>query len=132
METKSGLGDIAVMVVLILFAVILVDERWIRTAIAFVPAMLLAQRALGVRGRVGAASGPEKPFERRLDNEARGYIEELLKHFREFYASVHLLRKGQLSPEEASGWAAQLERELNALLAEITESARKQGGVGEA
>ena len=49
METKSGLGDIIVMVALILFAVILVDERWIRTAIAFVPAMLLAQRAVGVR-----------------------------------------------------------------------------------
>jgi len=123
METKSGLGDIIVMVALILFAVILVDERWIRTAIAFVPAMLLAQRAFGHRQKLPQGV-PAKPFERRLNNEVRGYIEELLRHFREFYASVHLLRKGQLSPEEASGWAAQLERELNALLAEITEAAR--------
>ena len=129
METKSGLGDIIVMVALILFAVILVDERWIRTAIAFVPAMLLAQRAVGVRVQQ-VPDVPKKPFERRLNNEVRGYIEELLKHFREFYASVHLLRKGQLSPEEASGWAAQLERELNALLADITEAARHESEVG--
>lgn len=125
MESKSGWGDVAVMVLLILFAVVLVDERWIRTAIAMVPALLLAQRAATARRRT-VAEAPSRTDERRVDHETRRHIEELLKHFREFYASVHLMEKGQLSPEEAKGWAAHLERELNALLAQVIEAARER------
>lgn len=123
MESKRGQGDIVVMVLLILFAVVLVDERWIRTGIALVPALLLAQRAAAARRPV-VTDAPTKTDERRVDHETRRHIEELLKHFREFYASVHLMEKGQLSPEEAKGWAAHLERELNTLLAQVIEAAR--------
>lgn len=125
MESKRGWGDVVLMVLLILFAVVLVDERWIRTGIALVPVLLLAQRATYARRHVHAEA-PRRTVERRIDNETRAHIEELLKHFREFYASVHLMEKGQLSPEEAKGWAAHLERELNSLLAQVIEAARRR------
>ena len=125
MESKRGWGDVVLMVLLILFAVVLVDERWIRTGITLVPVLLLAQRAAHSR-RHAVAEAPRGTVERRIDNETRAHIEELLKHFREFYASVHLMEKGQLSPEEAKGWAAHLERELNALLAQVIEAARRR------
>ena len=43
MESKRVWGDVVLMVLLILFAVVLVDERWIRTGITLVPVLLLAQ-----------------------------------------------------------------------------------------
>lgn len=118
---KGDTWNVMFLLALMAFAVILVEERWLRVAIALLPTMLLAQRAL----EGTPAAEPMTGFaERRRDDEVRSYIDELLKHFREFYTNVHMLAKGELSPEEAAGWATQLERELNSLLAEVTDAAR--------
>jgi hypothetical protein len=74
---------------------------------------------VGEEPRIGAA-------DRRDDGAVRGYIDDLLKHFREFYTTCHLMAGGQLEPEEAKDLAAGIERRLNALLAEITDAARER------
>jgi hypothetical protein len=124
---KGEAFSVFLMLLLLGFAVIIVDARWLRTAIAFVPALMLAQKILMPPAtqaqvpRVGAAQ------ERRQDEQVRVHVEELLKHFREFYTNVHMMGRGELSPEEAKGWAAQLERELNSLLARITDTSGAAG-----
>ena len=110
------------------FAMVLVDDRWVRVGLGLLPALLLAQRALsgaGVRSaevapRVGAA-------DHRANAVVRDYIDDLLKHFREFYTTCHLMAGGQLDPEEAKDLAAGIERRLNELLAEVTDAARGGG-----
>ena len=123
MEQQNDKTTVLLMLGILAFAVVLVDDRWVRVGLGLLPALLLAQRALmgsGVGGdshRVGAAN-------RRADEAVRGYIDELLKHFREFYTTCHLMAGGQLEPEEAKSLAGAIERRLNALLAEITEASR--------
>ncbi len=125
METQNGdAATVLFMLALLTFAVVLVDDRWLRTAVAFVPAMLIVQRALsasrkGEEGpRIGAA-------ERRNDVQVRSYIDELLKHFREFYSTCHLMANGLIQPEDAEKRAGRLEHDLNRLLADVTEAARE-------
>jgi len=120
---KSDTLTVVLEVAILTFAVVLVDERWLRAAIAFVPALLVAQRA--VHGSNAAA--PETPVgvgERRQDESVRGYIDQLLKHFREFYSTCHLMGSGQIDAADAMERANRLERQLNKLLAEVTEEAR--------
>jgi hypothetical protein len=112
------------MLTVMAFAIVLVDDRWVRVGLGLLPALLLAERALmgsgvGEEPRIGAA-------DRRDDGAVRGYIDDLLKHFREFYTTCHLMAGGQLEPEEAKDLAAGIERRLNALLAEITDAARER------
>ena len=115
---------VILLVVLVAFAVLIVDERWLRAAIAFVPTMLLAQRAVQAR----LATRTPAPFvgaaNRREDQDIRAHIDDLLKHFREFYTTCHLMAAGQLEPEEAKDLAGGIERRLNKLLAEVTDAAR--------
>ena len=118
---KSERFSVFLMVVLLAFAVVLVDERWLRTAMAILPALMLAQRALGMTAPVEA---PAEPDERRTDHEVRAYIDRLLKHFREFYTTCHLVGAHVLTAEAAAERANHLEKELNQLLAEITSVAR--------
>lgn len=122
--------SVFLMVVLLAFAVVLVDERLLRTAIAVLPALMLAQKALGVgRPREAAAEPPSvlTGQERRHDEEVRGYIEQLLKHFREFYTTCHLMGVNVLTIEAAEERANNLERDLNQLLARVTATARAHG-----
>jgi hypothetical protein len=112
------------MLTVMAFAIVLVDDRWVRVGLGLLPALLLAEWALmgsgvGEEPRIGAA-------DRRDDGAVRGYIDDLLKHFREFYTTCHLMAGGQLEPEEAKDLAAGIERRLNALLAEITDAARER------
>jgi hypothetical protein len=106
------------------FAVILVDDRWTRALLALLPMLLVAQRALtgtGVGdGATGAASRPRSTRQQ----DTKRYIEELLKHFKEFYATCHLMAGGQLDPSEAKDLAGGIEKRLNSLLAEVTDAAR--------
>lgn len=118
---KNEVFPVFLMVLLLAFAVILVDERWLRAGIAVLPALTLAQRAL--KGSAEAAR-PTEEAERRLDEETRTHTEQLLKHFREFYATCHLMGVGVLTPQAAEERATHLERDLNRLLALMTESAR--------
>ncbi len=118
---KGEMFSVFLMLFLLAFAVVLVDERWLRTAIACVQALMLAQKSL----LAPAESAPAKEVsDRRVDSEVRAHVDELLQHFREFYTSVHMMGRGELSPDEAKGWAVQLERELNSLLARVYETAK--------
>ena len=111
---------VILLVGLIAFAVLIVDERWLRAAIAFVPALLLAQRAMRVPGvpvNEEVLAGTEGGGS---DDDVRGHIEELLKLFREFYTTCHLMASGSLEPEAAREMAGGIERSLNTLLAQVT------------
>jgi hypothetical protein len=119
---KNEAFPVLLMVLLLAFAVILVDERWLRTGIAVLPALILAQRAL--RESPAATPALTGAAERRVDQQTRSHLDELLKHFREFYATCHLMGVGALSPQGAEERAARLERDLNRLLARMTETAR--------
>jgi len=132
---KNETLSVFLMVTLLAFAVVLVDERLLRTAIAVLPALMLAQKALGMQRKTeaeaAAAAAAEKPpvatgQERRQDELVRGYIEELLKYFREFYTMCHLMGS-VLTVEAAEERANNLERDLNQLLAKVTETARGRG-----
>ena len=121
--------SVFLMVVLLAFAVVLVDERLLRTAIAVLPALMLAQKALGTgRHREPVAEMPVHAGQnRRHDEEVRTYIEQLLKHFREFYTTCHLMSVNVLTVEAAEERANNLERDLNQLLAKVTATARARG-----
>lgn len=125
---KSERFSVFLMVGLLAFAVVLVDERWLRTGVAVLPALMLAQKALGV-GRP-----PETPVaaltsedDRRHDLEMRAHVEQLLKHFREFYTTCHLMSVNVLTIQAAEERANNLERDLNQLLGRITTTARERG-----
>ena len=124
MAQQNDKTTVFFMLTVMAFAIVLVDDRWVRVGLGLLPALLLAERALmgpgvGEEPRIGAA-------DRRDDGAVRGYIDDLLKHFREFYTTCHLMAGGQLEPEEAKDLAAGIERRLNALLAEITDAARER------
>jgi hypothetical protein len=123
---KGDVFSVFVMLFLLGFAVVLVDERWLRTAIAIVPALMLVQRSLAPTATAEHTS-PGHGEDRRVDAPVRAHVEELLGHIREFYTNVHMMGHGELSPEEAKGWTAQLERELNGLLARIMDTSRNAG-----
>jgi len=119
---KNESISVFLMVLLLAFAVILVDERWLRTAVAVLPALMLAQKAMGAGKREPEV--PAKPTDRRTDEEIRGYIDRLLKHFREFYTTCHLMGANVLTPEAAEERVAKMELDLNKFLAEVTEVAK--------
>lgn len=120
--------SVLLMVTLLAFAVVLVDERVLRTGLAVLPALMLAQKALGMGRPAPAAAALASPQDdRRHDEEMRSHVEQLLKHFREFYTTCHLMSVNVLTIEAAEERAANLERDLNQLLAKITETARARG-----
>jgi hypothetical protein len=121
---KGEVFSVFLMLLLLGFAVVIVDERWLRTAIAIVPALMLAQKGLLAPAAPAQSPRSGSGADRRVDAQVRGHVEELLRHFREFYTNVHMMGRGELSPDEAKGWAAQLERELNSLLARISDTAK--------
>lgn len=120
---KSENFSVFLMVALLAFAVVLVDERLLRTSVAILPALWLAQRALWPPDRKAAAA-PAHPVDRRTDTEVRAYVDRLLKHLREFYTTCHLMGTRVLTPEVAEERAGQIEKELNRLLADITQATR--------
>ena len=121
---KSETLSVFLMIVLLAFAVVLVDERVLRTAVAVLPALMLAQKALQPKQVQAPLTGAA--VNRRQDDEVRTYIEQLLKYFREFYTTCHLMSVNVLTVEAAEERAAHLERELNQLMAQVTETARKR------
>lgn len=120
---KGNAGTILFEVGLLTLVVALVDQTLLRVGLAFVPGMLLAQRALGLVG--GAGSDPwAGANERRKDHTMRRYVEELLQRVREFYTTCHLMRSGQIQVEAALERTTKIEQELNRLLAELTSTAK--------
>jgi hypothetical protein len=116
MSKKPETGTILFEVALLTIVVFLVDEWLIRGALAFIPAMLLAQRALNT------AKVPEgwAPADQGSPAAMKGPIEKLLGVFREFYSTGHLLGSGGISSDEAHQRTMDLEKDLNRLLDEVT------------
>lgn len=123
---KSETLSVFLMVVLLAFAVVLVDERLLRTGLAVLPALMLAQKALGMGGVPSPAPASSRSDERREDEEVREHIEQLLKHLREFYATCHLMSNKVLTVEAAEERATHLERDLNKLLGQVTHATRSR------
>ena len=117
-----GGGDkltVVLLVGLIAFAVVLVDERMLRTAIAFVPALLLAQRAM--RASIVPEPSPLRVDDApSTDEEVSQHINDLLKELREFYSTCHLMVNERIAPEQAKERAGAIERKLNKILADVT------------
>ena len=122
---KADLASIVLLILVLSFAVVIVDERWLRVAIAFVPALLLAQQ--GVRASSVAEEDSANGWaDRRGDPEMRSSVDELLRHIREFYLTCHMMGTGKLSPDDAVERAAQQELQLNQLLARVTDGAKSK------
>lgn len=104
------------------FAIILVDDRWMRVGLGLLPALLLAQRALGARA-VGAVPelAPGVSADRRRDPTLRERVEDLLALIREFYTTCHFVAIGQLEPSKAKAKAQEVERKLNAMMVEMID-----------
>lgn len=120
---KADVASMVLLIVVLTFAVLIVDERWLRVAIAFVPALLLAQQ--GLRAASAEKTEPEVEWAgRRKDLEMREMVDELLRHIREFYLTCHMMGTGRLSPDDAVEKAAQQELQLNRLLARVTDGAK--------
>ncbi len=106
------------------FGVVIIPEWWVRVLVAIVPALLLAQMAIqapgGIEEKVGAAN-------RRDDLDTRGAIDELLRLIREFYLTCHLMGAGKMDSEDAMEKVAAQEKDLNRLLARVTDWARGKG-----
>ena len=122
MESGDKL-TVVLLLALVAFAVVIVDERWLRAAVAVVPALLLAQRAMRAPGTPESQAPVVGAANRRSDSDVRGHVDELLKHFREFYTTCHLMAIGSIEPDEAKSQAAGIERSLNKLLAQVTDAA---------
>ena len=122
MEQKGDVGSVVILMFVLAFAVVIIDERWLRVLVAVVPALLLAQRALSAP--VGAGQDRVGAVERRMDDETRSAVDELLRHIREFYLTCHLIGSGRISADEAVEEASKKERDLNRLLARVTDRAR--------
>ena len=133
MDESPAMGTILFHVALLTIIVILVDERLMRGALAILPAMLLAQRAMAL----GASRGKDRGDwtgvdDRRMDEHVRKHVEKLLAHFREFYVMHHLMSSGRMTSEEALVRAGDIEKELNQLLDEVTAGPKAQPNVPQA
>jgi hypothetical protein len=130
MENQTR-GTIFFEVALLTAVVILVEEPVIRAGLAFVPALLLAQRALSssTSGGDGDSSGQGAGAERREDGIARGHLDQFLKQFRDFYSTCHLLGAGTIDPEEALHRTSRTEAELNKLMADVLAATKQNAGV---
>ena len=121
-EKKPDNASVIILLVILALAVILVDETPVRVAISFVPALLLAQRAMEAGGgsRINPTLvGPE----RRADKTTRQNVDDLLAHVREFYLTVHLHGHGKMDQDQVLAQTSQLEKKLNRLLAEVSDAA---------
>ncbi len=124
MDKKPETGTILFEVALLTIVVLLVDEWLIRGALAFIPAMLLAQRALDA-GSAKASESLKTTFDRRSDEPVREHVAKLLEHFRQFYATCHLMGSGGITPEEALHRTHDLEKDLSRLLSEVTREPKE-------
>jgi hypothetical protein len=122
MKNENRTGDVLLLLLVLAFAVVVVDERWLRTLVAVVPALILAQKAMGGRG--GGGETKVGVADRRSDLDTRDSIDELLRLIREFYLTCHLMGTGGMNPDVALERVGEQEKELNSLLARVTDRAR--------
>jgi len=103
------------------FAIVLVDDRWVRVGLGLLPALLLAQRALAGSGVGSEGAGRGDDRRKDTNNDVRDQIQELLKLIREFYQTCHMVAVGQLEPVKAKAKAQVVERRLNLMMADMLE-----------
>ncbi len=120
---KQDTGSVLILMFVLAFAVVVIDERFLRTAVAFVPGLLLMQRAMSGGGS-DEHSTPVGAANRRFDGSMRGSVEELLRYIREFYLTCHMWGTGKIDGEEAAEKASEMETKLNQLLAQVTDDAK--------
>ena len=120
---KQDTGSILILTFVLAFAVVVIDEQFLRTAVAFVPALLLMQRAMSA-GRRTEHTGLVGAANRRFDPSMRGSVDELLQYIREFYLTCHMIGTGKMTSDEAAESASEMEKNLNQLLARVTEGAK--------
>ena len=118
MKRENDKPTVLFMLAVMTFAVVLVDDRWVRAGLSLLPALLLAQRALSGVG-IGVESGRSASDDRRSDRGVREKIQELLKLIREFYTTCHMVAVGQLEPSKAKAKAQVVERRLNLMMADM-------------
>ncbi len=129
MDEQPALGTILFHVALLTIIVLLVDERLIRGALAVIPAMLLAQRAIGATQAKSTPTGDwTGVHDRRMDVHVREHVTKLLGRFRDFYAMIHLMSSGGITSDEAMARAGELEKDLNQLLDDITVGPEVEAG----
>ena len=116
---KRDVAMVIAQFALLLGAVAFVDRGLVRTGLVFVIGLLLVQRALGLGApkREGEARGGQ-----REDSVMRDAVSQLLVKIREFYTACHLLQSEQISPAEAKERTSRIEKDLNKLLAEVTQT----------
>ena len=117
MSDKPETGTILFEVALLTVVVLLVDELLMRAALAFIPAMLLAQRALNSTGQ--PPSG--EPTTEDQGNPVREHVSKLLEYFQKFYATCQLMASGEITPGEALSRTSDLEEDLSSLLEKVTK-----------
>ena len=120
MNQQNDKPTVLFLLAVMAFAIILVDDRWVRVGLGLLPALLLAQRALMGSG-IGLAASAQSWNERRADDTIRDQIQELLKLIREFYTTCHMVAVGQLEPSKAKAKAQVVERKLNAMMAHMLD-----------
>jgi hypothetical protein len=123
---QNGKPTILFMLGVMAFAIVLVDDRWVRVGLGLLPALLLAQRAMMGSG-IGSDETPGDA-ERRADTGIREQIQELLKLIREFYTTCHMVAVGQLEPSKAKAKAQVVERRLNTMMADMLEKVESDSG----
>ena len=118
MNDKPETGTILFEVALLTIVVLLVDEWLIRGALAFIPAMLLAQRAL----QTGGSKAPEHLSSTNDSaTPVREHVTRLLEYFQKFYTTCQLMGSGKITPGEALQRTNDLEDHLSSLLDEVTK-----------
>ena len=70
---------------------------------------------------------PADILERRRDEKTREHVDLLLKEFREFYSTCHLMSIEKISTEVAKERAGAIELRLNRLLAQVMDDAQDRG-----
>ncbi len=118
MSDKPATGTILFEVALLTVVVLLVDEWLIRGALAFIPAMLLAQRALDAGG---SRASEDLSSTNDLGTPVREHVAKLLEYFQKFYTTCGLMGSGKITPEEALQRTRDLEEDLSSLLNEVTK-----------
>ena len=117
------------MLAVMAFAIVLVDDRWVRVGLGLLPALLLAQRALMGAG-VGLTADKTEgaPSEdRRSDTGVREQNQDLLALIREFYTTCHMVAVGQLEPSKAKAKAQVVEGKLNKMMASMLDTLEGNG-----
>ena len=117
MSDKPETGTILFEVAFLTVVVLLVDELMMRAALSFIPAMLLAQRALSSSG----APPSGEPISTEDQNSVREHVSKLLEYFQKFYATCQLMASGEITPGEALSRTSDIEEDLSSLLEKVTK-----------